>query len=318
MKKLKVFSVGNTCLDLLMRHTDRLPRWGGEQVFEDSEQRVGGQGANFAVASARLGSPTRLVSSVGDDDLGKRLKSELESVENLDCSFLRFEKASTGFSVAGVRTGGERFFLTYLGHQSMFSLKGAGRAIGNMGQGDLIHLSGFFLMPRAMQTLRRFLDSIRDKGATISFDPGWAPGGLSADKADSFWEIMELVDWFCPNEDELKALTSEDSIGRAARVAGRAVRGGIVVKRGARGCAIFEGGHRPVEIPSFKVDVVDAVGAGDAFDAGFLFGIGSGYSHAASGKLGNAAAALVVSRKGGVKQRFPTLSEVMDLAEKVS
>lgn len=316
MKRLKVFSVGNTCLDLLMRHTDRLPKWGGEQVFEDSEQRVGGQGANFAVASARLGIPTRLLSSVGDDDLGRRLKSELESVKNLDCSLLRFEKASTGFSVAGVRTGGERFFLTYPGHQSMFSLKGAQRVMGNVRQGDLIHLSGFFLMPGAMEELGRFLDSIRDKGATISFDPGWSLGGLPGNRAKSFWKVMESVDWFCPNEDELEALTAKDSVAEAARVASTAVRGGIVVKRGARGCVIFEGGHRPVEVPSFKVEVVDTVGAGDAFDAGFLVGIGSGYSNAASGRLGNAAAALVVSRTGGLNRRFPSQSEVWALAGK--
>ena len=313
-----MFSVGNTCLDLLMRHTNRLPRWGEELVFKDSEQRVGGQGANFAVASARLGSPTRLLSSVGNDDMGRRLKSELESVENLDCSLLRLEKASTGFSVAGVRTGGERFFLTYPGHQSMFSLKGAQRAIGSAGKGDLVHFSGFFLMPGAMEELGSLLVSIRDRGATISFDPGWSPDGLSGNKAKSFWKVMESVDWFCPNEDELKAFTSKDSVDESARVASKAVRHGIVVKRGARGCVIFEAGHRPLEVPGFRVEVVDAVGAGDAFDAGYLFGLGNGYSHAASGRLGNAAAALVVSRTGGLNQRFPSKSEVRALAGNMS
>jgi len=123
--KTKVLSVGNTCADLVMRHTTRLPRWGEEWFFEASEERLGGQGANVAIAVACLGSPAFLLSSVGDDDRGKRLRSELEIVAGLDCSMLRVERSQTGFTVAVVREGGERFFLTYQGHQEMFSLEGA-------------------------------------------------------------------------------------------------------------------------------------------------------------------------------------------------
>ena len=313
--KTKVLSVGNTCADLVMRHTTNLPRWGEELFFEASEERLGGQGANVAIAAARLGTPVFLLSSVGDDDRGRRLRSELETVVGLDCSMLREERSETGFTVAAVRKGGERFFLTFQGHQEMFSLEGAAeKAVAMLGKGDVVHVSGYFQMPKVAVGLRGFLSRARAKGALVSFDPGWISRGFTGANAESFWRVLEMVDWFFPNEDELKALSGRASLAAAAKVMGKQLSGYMVVKRGKFGCMLYEDGRMVVESPAFRVDVVDSVGAGDAFDAAFLLGVGKGYSVNSCASMGNATAALAISTSGGPTKRFPSLSQVMKLA----
>jgi sugar/nucleoside kinase (ribokinase family) len=305
----KAFSVGNTCIDVVMRHADKLPNWGTEQVFDAVEERLGGQGANFAIASARLGVPTWLLSSVGNDERGSRMRSELDSIDNLNCSLVKTERASTGFSIAVVHPGGNRFFLTSLGHQSRFSLKGPDeRAISMLAKGDVVHVSGYFLMPRVAGGLVRFLRKVRTKGAVVSFDPGWNPAEPT--KSEYFWKIMNLVDWTFLSEDELMALSSKRSIPSAAKMLGRSLTGRMVVKGGSRGCVVFDDGRIVAEESGFNVPVVDSVGAGDAFDAGFLAGLGRGLPLGSCAKLGNATAALLVSRTGGPRQRFPSMSEV--------
>jgi sugar/nucleoside kinase (ribokinase family) len=316
--KTKVLSVGNTCADLVMRHTTSLPKWGEERFFEASEERLGGQGANVAIAVARLGGAAFLLSSVGDDDRGKRLRSELEMVAGLDCSMLRVERSQTGFTVAAVREGGERFFLTYQGHQEMFTLEGAEKALAILGKRDVVHVSGYFQMPRAAASLPRFLSRARAKGAMVSFDPGWSSRGLARAEAESFWQVMELVDWYFPNEDELKALTGRASLAAASTVVGNRLSGHMVVKRGKLGCAVYEGGRMIAESPAFRVAVVDSVGAGDAFDAAFLLGVGEAYSVNSCARMGNAGAALAISTSGGPTKRFPSLSRMVKLAGRVS
>ena len=314
MPKTKVLSVGNTCADLVMRHATTLPKWGKEQFFEACEERLGGQGANVAIAAARLGIPAILLSSVGDDYRGRRLRSELETVAGLDCSMLRVERSETGFTVAAVRKGGERFFLTYQGHQEMFSLVGAEKSLDILGKGDIVHVSGYFQMPKVAAGLRGILSRARTKGALVSFDPGWISRGFTGANAESFWRVLEIIDWFFPNEDELIALAGKSSLDAAAKVVGKRLAGRMVVKRGKLGCAAYEDARLVAENPAFRVDVVDSVGAGDAFDAGFLLGVSKGYSVNSCASMGNATAALTISKAGGPTKRFPSRSQVMKLA----
>ncbi|MGO9646326.1 MAG: PfkB family carbohydrate kinase [Candidatus Bathyarchaeia archaeon] len=85
---VKVISVGNTCLDIILRNVDQIPDWGTEKFCQESETRFAGQATNFAISSAKLSHKTYLVSSIGNDLIGKHFKSELNHLSFLDCSFL--------------------------------------------------------------------------------------------------------------------------------------------------------------------------------------------------------------------------------------
>jgi sugar/nucleoside kinase (ribokinase family) len=85
---VKIISIGNSCQDIILRYVDRLPEWGTEEFFEESESRIAGQGVNFAIAAAKLSHKTFLVSNVGNDSVGRNFSSELDKVVSLDTRFL--------------------------------------------------------------------------------------------------------------------------------------------------------------------------------------------------------------------------------------
>jgi len=85
---VKIISIGNTCLDIILRYVNQIPDWGTEKVCQESETRFAGQATNFAIASAKFSNRTYLVSSIGNDSIGRNFESELNKLSFLDCSFL--------------------------------------------------------------------------------------------------------------------------------------------------------------------------------------------------------------------------------------
>jgi sugar/nucleoside kinase (ribokinase family) len=311
---LKVLSVGNTCLDLVLRYGRRLPAWGTEAFFDEAEWRLGGQGANFAIAAAKLELTTWLVSSLGADQIGKQFATELRSIQHVETKFLRMEGSSTGFSVAVVRADGERLFLTFLGHQRIYSLeKDVQDLFSVIDKDDFVHVSGYHMLPAFQAGLQPFLREIKSKGARVSFDPGWNPTGLNRSAKAELCRVLSHVDYFEPNEIELSAITDTRTIASGAKRLRAAYSGVLVVKRGRQGSTAIDVDDKHTNVRAFPVQVLDTTGAGDAFDAGFISGIARGQSLGASAKMGNATAALAISRIGAPNHRFPTRLEVASL-----
>jgi 5-dehydro-2-deoxygluconokinase len=72
----------------------------------------------------------------------------------------------------------------------------------------------------------------------------------------------------------------------------------VVVKRGEKGATLFEKGNTPLDVPGFPVEVYNVLGAGDAFAAGFIYGLVKGWSYYQAARMGNAGGAIVVTRHG--------------------
>lgn len=87
----KVISIGNTCLDLILRYVDKVPDWGTEKFCKESESRLAGQGVNFAITAAKLSNKTFLASNIGNDPIGRNFKSELNQLSSLDTRFLEWK-----------------------------------------------------------------------------------------------------------------------------------------------------------------------------------------------------------------------------------
>ena len=111
-------------------------------------------------------------------------------------------------------------------------------------------------------------------------------------------------------EDELAAAT--DDRGRAAAGAERLLAGGpdaFVLKRGAEGARVYERGQAPVDVAPFRIEVLNVLGAGDAFAAGLLYGLRRGWTLARAARVGNATGAIIVTRHG-CANFMPTCDEV--------
>ena len=297
MKKLDLLCIGNAVADTGTRPVESLPRRGHLALVDSIGLTAGGCAINSAIAGARLGLRTGVGTAVGRDAFGDFLEAKLRS-EGVDTSGLHRARTGvqTSASVVAITRDGERSFLHVIG------------ASGAMSDGDFpdrllsrhraLHLSGFFLLPKLDGApARRLLQRALRLGLATSLDTCWDPRGR--------WNLVKMclpfADYYLPSIEEARGTFGFKDplrISRAALAAG--VRKAVVLKMGAEGClALARGSSSPIRVPAFRVKAVDATGAGDSFDAGFLAGILRGLPLSKALRLGNAAGGLVVSGIGG-------------------
>ena len=158
------------------------------------------------------------------------------------------------------------------------------------------HVSSLFLLKGLRAGLPDLFKAVKARGLTISLDTN--------DDPDDRWEgvldeLLPLVDVFLPNERELLRITKAANLDEALALAARKVKL-IVVKRGAEGALLQKGAER-LAVAGKSVEPVDAIGAGDSFNAGFLLGYVRGLPPEECAAIGNVTGAISTQRPGGVE-----------------
>jgi sugar/nucleoside kinase (ribokinase family) len=262
---------------------------------------VGGSAAIVACGAAKLGLRTAFVGAVGGDSFGEFMLGSLKEL-GVDVSTCRVDaEASTGVTVILSRPD-DRAILTYPG-----AIRGltADDVDTDLVRGARhLHVSSYFLQPALRPGLPRLFRNAHAAGATVSVDPNWDPdeswdGGLAA--------LLAEVDLFLPNEAEATTISGEPDAQRAAAALVASGPATVAVKLGARGALVVKG-RSTIRAQAPEAAVVDATGAGDSFDAGFLAGILAGRSLEDSLALGCACGALSTRAVGGTTAQ-PTLDE---------
>jgi sugar/nucleoside kinase (ribokinase family) len=163
-----------------------------------------------------------------------------------------------------------------------------------------VHVGSYFLQTGIQPHLHSLFAQARQAGATVSLDPGWDP----AENWDSgLHKTLHNVDIFMPNRQEALAITHSDSLQQAAGSLASAVPL-LIVKLGAEGAMSAAMQNENLvhhHCPGYQVEVVDTTGAGDSFDAGFLYGYLNGFSIQESLQWACAAGALSAARIGGIE-----------------
>jgi sugar/nucleoside kinase (ribokinase family) len=158
------------------------------------------------------------------------------------------------------------------------------------------HLCSYYLQRGLRPRVGDLFRKLKARGLTISLDTN--------DDPDDCWEgdlhdVLGYVDVFLPNEREVKRVAGTDNLDQAiAKVAGLVPI--VAVKMGAAGAMAQRGKERIVS-PTAKVEAVDAVGAGDSFDAGFIHEFVQGADLETCLRAGNLAGALSTTRAGGTE-----------------
>lgn len=258
---------GSVMLDLLIGPVARIPRWDENTFVEDIHARIGGLAANAAVCLARLGASVGLVGCVGDDPIGDKLRAWLQRA-GVNVRYLRrVRRRTTSLSFGFVGGSGQRFFVVSRGANEALVQRDFQRiAWRNVA---LLHLGGFFHLPGVEADLPALLSSLRRHGVQTSLDLAWDPEGRWLQHLSP---LLAHLDFIFPNGRQLQQLTKERDVRRGARaLRAQGVRG-VVVKLGAEGC------YGDTEtwngfVPAFPVSVRDTSGAGDNFDAAFLYGV---------------------------------------------
>jgi sugar/nucleoside kinase (ribokinase family) len=287
---------GNIVCDVVARPVAQIP-WGGTAPVESIERRLGGNGANTAYTLAVLGAKVRLAGCVGEDDAGEFALGQLRHA-GVDLSLVRRSPLPTSSTIVLVASDGQRGFLHLFGASADVDLTPQEIVAAGCAH---YHLASPFGLPRIRARKAELLKAARQAGIATSLDTHWdSQGEWMCDLAP----CLPFVDYFFLNEDEARMITGHFEPAEIARVCRAAGAGAVVIKRGARGCAVFARGEE-FSMPAFAAEAVDTTGAGDCFAAGFLAGLARGDALPESARLGCAAGALSVSRVGAVTAISP-------------
>jgi 2-dehydro-3-deoxygluconokinase len=260
--------------------------------------RFAGAESNFAVALARLGVDVAWISRLGRDPFGDLIEAGLKQ-EGVDLRWVARDDAPTGLFCKW-RSGG----------RSTVLYRRAGSAASRLRPGDvpdealegvgLVHLTGITmaLSDSARELVLDLARRARERGACVLFDPNYRPAlpDTPAAAAARQRAVLPYVDWYLCGETEAELLWPDGEI--PART---------VIRAGGRG-AIVDG----VEVaPPRTVAVVDEVGAGDAFAAGFAYGLLQGWAPPACARAGHVIAACALAGTGDW-ETLPRLAEVRE------
>ncbi len=292
-KRFDVTIAGELNLDLILYGLpEELPRE-RELLAEKMMLTLGGSSAIVAHNLSALGSGVGFVSCMGSDSMGETALAMLTR-GGVDVSQVRRDGSEqTGLSV--ILQGGEsRTILTYPG--TIFALTLTDIDMDYLSSAKHFHLSSYYLQRGLQRDVPELFRTMKAKGLTVSLDCN--------DDPDDRWdggirEALKHVDIFLPNAREAMRITGAANLDDAVHQLAETVPL-VVVKAGTQG-AIARRGRETMRSPALKVDAVDAVGAGDSFNAGFLHQYVRGADLATCLRFGNLTGALSVTRAGGTE-----------------
>ena len=294
--------IGCVQADVVMGPVTDLPSPGGTLLTDEMTIRVGGAGANAALASVEAGMEVRLVGCIGEDQLGGWMREQLRPAGLAD-ELVVIADGTSGLTVALESQARDRTFLTYLGVNARWE---AAMIPADALSCENLLLCDYFVAPRLRgDAAQRLFETARAHGARTFFDTTWDPAGFPARTQAEVRALLPSVDVFLPNEVEACALAdgAEDA-AQAARALQTASGGWVVVKLGPSGCLAVGPDGTELAVPAPAVVVADTTGAGDAFNAGLVHALAHGSSWAEALTTATRFATAIISRPSDDRHRI--------------
>ncbi|HLW79789.1 MAG TPA: ribokinase [Terriglobia bacterium] len=287
----KIVVVGSLNMDLVAC-ASRIPVAGETITGHTFFDGAGGKGANQAFAAARLGGRVSMLGRVGDDDYGRRMRSNLEQA-GCDVSGVEtIDGSASGIALIFVADSGQNSIVIVPGANSRFSPQHVEAAHDDFQGATSVLLQ----LENPLPTVIAAAHQGRAAGARVILDP--APAQPLPD------ELFRLIDILTPNETEAAILAGLPpgrvdvphamAIAHSLRERGA---GTVVVKLGDQGCVLAADGaarHLPVR----QVEAVDTTAAGDVFNGALAVALSEGMDLASACGFANRAAAVSVTRMG--------------------
>lgn len=278
---------------------------------------VGGCPTNISVGTRRLGLKSALLTAVGADRVGDFILHFLrrEDVET------RFIPTKPGRRTSAVLLGIEppdHFPLTfYRDNCADIELTIDDALSAPIADSRLLLISGTGLSKEPSRSATQFAaEQASRAGTEVVLDIDYRPDQWHDPRAFAISTrvTLPLVDIAIGTEDEIKAATGEDSADAAVARLLESVRKAVVFKRGADGARVYTRDGAVIDAAPFKIEVLNVLGAGDAFASGFIYGYLQGWGWAKAARMGNATGAIVVTRQGCAND-MPTLAEALALID---
>lgn len=288
---MSILVFGSINMDITT-YVPKLPR-PGETLRGYSYITVpGGKGNNQAVACARLGAKTRFVGRAGDDAFGPGVL-DLIAKENVDTSQILLDpEHGTGLATISVDDNAENAIIVIAGANIAIDDTDVERAIACMDDAKVLLLQ----LEVTLEPNFRVAREAKQRGLSVILDP--APTYPIPD------EVFPYIDFITPNEVETEGIvgfkpsTPEEAAKAAQLLRQKGVKT-AVIKMGSQG-AYYDSPEGTGFVKAFKVNPVDTVAAGDAFNGGLGVAVSEGKSVAEAVRWGAAAGAIATTRKGAL------------------
>ncbi|PKM55707.1 conserved protein of unknown function [Petrocella atlantisensis] len=258
MSKVEVICYGDINVDYV-GNMNRLPEVDEELPIENLTIHCGGAATNVAVGLARLGHSVSFLGCTGDDEIGKRLLSELAEDGVIISNVIVKEDMNTGMAIAILDNEGERRLMTYSGANNKMEVRDISENIFE--DARIFHLSS----PQ-LHMVEPLLKYAKEKGLITSFDPGSIICRLGISVIEP---LLHLVDVLFLNQVEYQQLMGSKIPSNLRYFCDLGCKM-VIYKKGREGSILLTKEGLSTELPGFDVVSVDSTGAGDAFAAGFL------------------------------------------------
>ncbi len=306
-KDFDVIVVGELNVDLIFNQIESFPETGKEKLADNMTLTLGSSSAIFASNLSALGMRVSFIGKTGNDIFGRFCREQLEA-KGVNTSMLMIsDELKTGATVI-LNFGEDRAMVTYQGAMKYLGLGDITKEI--LGRAKHLHFSSYFLQPGFKKDLAALFKMAKEAGLTTSFDAQWDP--------QENWEldyknILPYVDLFLPNEKELLKLTGKKTIEAAIDlIKDTAIL--VVIKLGNKGSvSVYKG--KTLFKPAFLNErVVDAIGAGDSFNAGFIYKFIQDAHIETCQAFGNLIGAISTTASGGTTA-FTDIKTTMKIAK---
>lgn len=298
--KPQIVVVGSANTDMIVK-TTQIPRVGETVLGESFIQSMGGKGANQAVAAARLGADVTFVARLGKDHFGQDAFEAYEK-EGINTKYIVWDdEAPTGVALIMIDAKSEDIICVAPGANGKLSIDDILKAEEAIKSADCVLLQ----LEIPMETVEFAIRLASKYHVRVILNP--------APMAKLSEDLIGRIDVLTPNEMEAAALTGNyvsHPRDLAFKVNKKYGIKTVIVTMGKEGAVISRlQSPGPIEVPSFPVESVDATGAGDAFNGGFVVALARGDTLEDAVKYANAVGALATTRFGA-QSSLPTALEV--------
>lgn len=272
-----------------------------EKLVDSAALTIGSSSAIFACGAARLGLKVAFIGVCGKDVFGRFMLDEMQK-RNVNVSNVIIRPdGQTGLSLI-LNNNADRAILTHLG--LIADLQASHIPDSLLRQFRHLHVASYFLQTKLLPDLPSVFQRAHSLGLTTSLDTNYDP----SEKWIGFDELLSATDIFLPNKTEALSITRSNHVESASRQLARKSKL-VAIKLGAEGALACEG-KEITRSKSISVNVVDTVGAGDSFDAGFMYGYLNNWPLEKSLRLACVCGATSTQRAGGTEGQ-PTLEDAM-------
>jgi sugar/nucleoside kinase (ribokinase family) len=283
--------VGEFFLDLIFYALPDLPRLGEEVKTRHFAQLPGGGLATTSLVASRLGTPTAAIARVGEDARSSPAWRSLEE-NRVSVDACEFSSSLPTARTVCAAFNGDRMMITHdIINQHLERLSSRPAAKQALRNAKHVHLAcALWPIPPWLSWIKR----LRAQGLSVSADIGWNPDMF---KSPSLPRLLRELDFLFPNEVEARAITGEQTTEGALRKLADLVPVPLI-KLGQTGSVAIQN-KKVVRVAPLPVRSIDATGAGDAFNGGFLHGYLAGWDLEDCLRAGNVCGALATTGAGG-------------------